>query len=148
MTLTEKPRLDGGRPLGHLLVDAGLITHQQLADALSAQTASGGRLGMHLIAIGAVTRMDLYQTIADQLGFPFVNLIDEPPDANLMRRMDPETDVTRDWIPYRWDADTLVLATTEPPTRQTINDARRQFGVECVDFVISTDWDLDQALMR
>jgi len=137
-----------GKPLGRLLVDAGLITHQQLADALTDQSRYGGQLGTQLMLMGAVTRLELYQGIADQLGFPFVNLVDAPPDRELMETLDPRTYMDRHWIPYRWDGDHLVIATTQPPSRATVRDAQREFGAEHVDFVITTDWDLDQAVSR
>ena len=148
MTAAADSRLDGTRPLGQILISAGLITHQQLADALTEQARAGGQIGIHLILMGAVTRLELYGSIADQLGFRFVNLVDEPPDSVLMATMDPKTHISRDWIPFRWDGDTLIVATAEPPTRRTIHEARSEFGADNVDFVVTTDWDMDQAVTR
>lgn len=140
--------LAGGRPVGQMLVDAGLITHQQLADALTSQSRTGGRLGMHLMLSGAVTRLELYQCIADQLGFPFANLVDDPPDAELMAVLDPRTHIDREWIPHHWDGESLIVATTDAPSRRTVREAREEFGAENVDFIVTTDWDLDQAVTK
>ncbi len=148
MSLDTTSDLVGGKPLGQLLVSSGLINHQQLADALTTQSRVGGRVGTHLILMGAVTRLELYQSIAAQFGFPFVNLVDEPPDADLMAVMDPRTHIDREWIPYRWDGEILIVATTEPPSRRTIREAQEEFGAESVDFVVTTDWDLDQAVTK
>ncbi|MDO8308390.1 MAG: glycosyltransferase [Actinomycetota bacterium] len=148
MTIAPSPNLDGNRPLGQVLVDAGVVTRQQLADALVQQDKNGGRVGTHLVLMGATSRMTLYQAVAGQCGFDFVNLIDNPPDADLMSRVDPKDTMVRDWIPYALDQDTLVIATTEPPNRRMIMQAREEFGVEHVDIVITTDWDLDQAITR
>ena len=148
MTSLSASRLDGARPLGQVLLEAGLITHQDLADALTMQARTGGRLGMQLILLGAVSRLELYNCIADQLGFPFINLLDEPPDAALLGEIDPKSYIGRDWIPYRWHEDTLVIAITEPPDRTMIAEARTQFGAEHIDFVVTTDWDMDQAVTR
>ena len=45
--------------LGDLLVRARLVTAAQVAAAVAIQTDKGGRLGDHLIAMGAITRRDL-----------------------------------------------------------------------------------------
>ncbi len=143
----------GSRPLGRVLIDAGLISESQLADALERQRRNGGRLGTHLILDGILTRRELYRCVADQMGLPLVDLVAEPPDPDLMAEVDPKTIADRDWIPYRWSGSTLLLATTEPPNRGMVHEAVAQFGHEDdplfnVDFVITTDWDLDQAITR
>ena len=45
--------------LGDLLVRARLVTAEQVTKALAVQTEKGGRLGDHLIAVGAITQRDL-----------------------------------------------------------------------------------------
>ncbi|HVH81335.1 MAG TPA: tetratricopeptide repeat protein [Stellaceae bacterium] len=41
--------------LGELLVGQGLVTPEQIAAAVQRQQREGGRLGMHLVAMGALT---------------------------------------------------------------------------------------------
>ena len=150
MTTAAAVRALGNRPLGQVLVDAGMITEQQLSEALDEQRRQGGRLGTHLILQGAVTRLQLYGCIADQMGLPFINLRDAPPDPHLMERLDPKTLVEREWIPYRWDGNTLVIATSEQPNRRMIAQVLEEYGDDNpeldVDIVITTDWDVDQAV--
>jgi cellulose synthase/poly-beta-1,6-N-acetylglucosamine synthase-like glycosyltransferase len=146
VTAPSGHRLDGGRPIGQVLVDAGLITRQQLADALAQQRRTGGRIGKLLILQGVISRRELYSAVADQLGFPLVDLLREPPDAELMAGLDARQQLTRDWIPYRLDKDLVTVATSEPPSRRMIREAQEQFAVPHVDFVISTDWDMEQAI--
>ena len=45
--------------LGDLLIQAGLVTTQQVANALEIQADSGGRLGDHLVATGAISHQAL-----------------------------------------------------------------------------------------
>ncbi len=45
--------------LGNLLVRAGLVTAEQVRAALELQSVRGGRLGDHLVATGAITRVAL-----------------------------------------------------------------------------------------
>ena len=45
--------------LGELLVSRGLVSEQELADALAMQALIGGLLGQLLIRIGALSENDL-----------------------------------------------------------------------------------------
>lgn len=57
--------------LGEMLVSRGLITSQQLSDALLAQHQFGGRLGENLIEMGLVTDDAIAATLSEQLGVPY-----------------------------------------------------------------------------
>ena len=54
--------------LGDQLVRDGLITSEQLADALARQQDDGGRIGGNLIDIGAITSATLIQALSRRLG--------------------------------------------------------------------------------
>jgi general secretion pathway protein E len=54
--------------LGDLLVGNGLIGPGDLISALEVQGAVGGRLGMILVRLGALSEADLLVTLAGQLG--------------------------------------------------------------------------------
>ncbi len=54
--------------IGDHLVQNGLITEQQLDEALEAQTVFGGRLGTNLVELGFVTTAALAESLARQLG--------------------------------------------------------------------------------
>ncbi|MCH7883641.1 MAG: Flp pilus assembly complex ATPase component TadA [Planctomycetes bacterium] len=59
---------DNTMRLGDQLVRDGLITQEQLTDALSRQKTSGGRIGAALLDIGAISSAALVQTLAQKLG--------------------------------------------------------------------------------
>ena len=54
------------RPIGELLVDAGVITRSELDEALAEQRTSGQRLGEILIESGRISWLALAQAIGDQ----------------------------------------------------------------------------------
>lgn len=136
------------RQVGQVLLESGVINQRNLDDALEEQSRTGGRLGMLLMLRGVITRLELYTSIARQLDLPFVDLIADPPDSSLMARVDAKKHADRDWVPYRWKDSTLVLAISEPPTEQMVREAKSEFGAEALDFVVTTDWDLDVAVTR
>ena len=54
------------RPIGELLVDAGVITRAELDEALAEQRKTGQRLGEILIETGRISWLALAQAIGDQ----------------------------------------------------------------------------------
>jgi hypothetical protein len=56
------------RPLGRVLVENGLITQTELAEALLQQNGTNGRLGEILIERGAITGSDLAHALSEQHG--------------------------------------------------------------------------------
>jgi chromosome segregation ATPase len=54
--------------LGELFVEKGLITPEELAEALAEQKESGKRIGQVLVQKGLVSRPDLTTVLAEQLG--------------------------------------------------------------------------------
>ena len=60
--------------LGDLLVDAGVITDEQLGAALKSQKESKRRLGDELIKTGIITERQLIDALMMQLGIEFIDL--------------------------------------------------------------------------
>ena len=58
------------KPLGELLVERGLLTTEELDDALREQEATGERLGAILVARKAVPSVVLTTLLAEQVGVP------------------------------------------------------------------------------
>jgi len=60
--------------IGELLKNAGLISEEQLADALEEQTRGGVRLGELLVQRGFVNEVQLTQILSNQLSVAWVSL--------------------------------------------------------------------------
>jgi type IV pilus assembly protein PilB len=60
--------------IGELLVEAGVLSQQQLEQALFAQRKDGRKLGQLLIELGLVGEIQLTQTLSRQLSVPWVSL--------------------------------------------------------------------------
>lgn len=132
--------------LGDLLLKRGLITEQQLAQALRAQRSEGGMLGRQLILNGAISRRQMYRTLADQWGLPLVDLVEQPPTATRAFAVhEPAWFADQGWVPWRERADgTLTIATCVSPTPELLQTAAAACRVSAVDAVVTTDWDVLQ----
>jgi type IV pilus assembly protein PilB len=61
-------------PLGELLVEAQIITREQLDEVLALQRSDGRRLGVLLMEAGLVTETQVTQILSQQLSVPWVSL--------------------------------------------------------------------------
>lgn len=80
--------------IGDLLVQSGLITEDQLMNALQEQKRSGRKLGKTLIDMGYVDEDKLLHLLSTQLGIPFIQLRHYQFDNDLIKRL-PETHARR-----------------------------------------------------
>ena len=58
--------------LGELLRDEGLVTDDQIEEALASQRKTGELLGEVLVRLGYVTEYDIAKTIVTQFGLPYI----------------------------------------------------------------------------
>src|SRR5207245_9467506 len=65
------------RKLGEVLLEAGLLTQDQLTKALEECARSGQRLGEDLVDPGIVSERDIAWGLSHQLGYLFVDLTKE-----------------------------------------------------------------------
>jgi MSHA biogenesis protein MshE len=76
--------------LGDLLVEKGLISNDQLMQALAAQKKTGHKLGRTLISSGLVTEEQMLELLSTQLQVPFIDLKQYNYDAETVQIV-PET---------------------------------------------------------
>jgi type IV pilus assembly protein PilB len=74
----ERKKFSGRRRLGELLVETGLLTGDQLTDALERQKGAGKRLGQVLMEMGFLSEEEIAFALAMQLKMPFIDLRDYP----------------------------------------------------------------------
>lgn len=132
--------------IGDLLVAAGLITPGQLDVALGLQERWGTRLGDILLAKGWVRPYDFYTTLAGHFGLEFVNLTDNPPDAELLERHDLATYGELLVLPLRRENGVLVVATADP-SEAAETFIRQRFN-EPVRYVITSKFDIIWQMQR
>jgi cellulose synthase/poly-beta-1,6-N-acetylglucosamine synthase-like glycosyltransferase len=150
---TDRPS-EAALPLGEALVERGLISKLQLRWALETQERTGVRLGRVLLAAGLVRRQRLYEVLADLWGCDFVDLVEDPPDADIAGGLECSLIVGEGWIPFRLIDGTLQVATSEPPSEELAGRVSAacpeslRSQIAAIEFLATTDWDVHVALGR
>ncbi|MDD2858691.1 MAG: glycosyltransferase [Candidatus Nanopelagicales bacterium] len=145
------PGLGGDRSaplLGEVLLDSGVITRAQLQQALDDMAVEGGQIGRHLILMGAATRREIYSALARAWDAPLIDLVQDPPDEDLLLAHGPKKLLEAGWVPWRLHADAVTIATSIPPTHELLAAIADEYGVREVRVRTTTDWDIAQAVSR
>jgi type IV pilus assembly protein PilB len=116
------------KKLGELLIDAGLITEEQLMQALSLQKRSGKMLGSVLISEGMVSGSMLVSVLAEQLGLRGVVLRHGLIDTSLLQEIGQEEAIRLQAVPMFRVRDTMTVAMAEPQSLPAIDRLRQLTG--------------------
>ena len=84
--------------LGELLITEGLITEEELEEALGVQTTNRSRrLGDILIDIGATSQDAVHSALAKKLGLPFVKLKDFGINVEVLQYLQHHLQKNQNW---------------------------------------------------
>ncbi len=118
------------RPLGESLLALGLLTQGELDRAVRAQEASAQEqpLGESLVAAGVISAADLQTALAHKMGYPMVDLMRFPIDAQAMRRLSPAVIQEHRALPLMQDATHLFVAVDALSSVATLQSLRSIAG--------------------
>ncbi|HSK46548.1 MAG TPA: ATPase, T2SS/T4P/T4SS family [Coriobacteriia bacterium] len=131
--------------LGKMLVRSGLITHEQLNDALA---NSGGRsLPSVLEELGHATETAVAHAVADQMGVAFVDVGSYDTDPNAAMLI--STDLMQRYLalPIKIEDNTLVVAVADPANIFAVDDLRIVTGMD-IRIVVSPESEIIGAIER
>ena len=133
--------------LGDLLVQEGLITAEQLDQALQEQRASGRKLGRVLSDQGLVTEAQIAKAVARQLHAPFIDLAHYPLRPELAQQL-PETHARRLRAIVLDDPSSGLMIGMADPTDIYAFDEVGRLLKRSVDLAVVTETHLLAALDR
>ncbi len=128
------------RALGDLLVGRRIITLPQLHEAVDLAERWNLPLGDALLSRNWMDPRLYYEAYAQNFDLPFVDLIRDPPDIQLLQAPDIELYTSRLTMPWRRRDGLLFIATAEPGP-ETILFARARWGAD-IEFVVVSKSDI------
>ncbi|MFM1920057.1 MAG: hypothetical protein RLZZ303_1691 [Candidatus Hydrogenedentota bacterium] len=136
------------RPMGLILLKAGLISAEQLELALSHQRSAWNRhLGSILVELGYVEDEAVARAIAAQTRTEFVRLNEQPPDAGAVRLISRKLAEHHTVIPIRTAFNDLVVAMANPLDLVALEDLKLASG-RPIQPMVATGMDIAAAINR
>lgn len=133
------------KKLGECLIQAGLITEDDLQSALTEHKRTGERLGAVLVRLNLATERQIAKALAYQLGFPYLNLGETPPDPTVVTLIPKDVALKRSCVAIRLDKNLLTVAMADPLLFSLVQDLEFQTGYR-IKQVVATRADILEAI--
>lgn len=108
--------------LGQILIRSGVLTAEQLKDALEKQKDSDRRLGEILIENGYISEMQMIRSLEQQLAIPYVDLDSVRVGPQLASLVPESLARGSTLVPIRREGSVLTVAAADPLDYNALND--------------------------
>ena len=135
------------KQLGELLIERGVITHEQLQLSIAHQAQKGGLIGEVLVELRFATEKDIAQALTCQYGFPYLPLANYEIDTEILQAVPVEACRRLCLIPIDKIGKSLTVAMSNPLNVQSIEEIEQLTGCMVQTFV-STATDIKQFIDR
>jgi diguanylate cyclase (GGDEF)-like protein len=125
-------KADANKPLGQMLLELGLITKDQLKQAIRRHVETGERIGQVLIQMNAVTSSDVGKCLQEKFNINYASLKNHMLSEDLIRVLDEEFIRSRRVVPISLQDNRLELAMVDPVDRETIDAIEEMSGLKVI----------------
>ena len=133
------------KKIGECLIQAGLITEDDLRTALAEHKRTGERVGVVLVRMNLATEKQIAKALAFQLGFPYINLAENPPEPSAVVLIPKEVALKRICVAVRLEKNLLTVAMSDPLLFSLVQDLEFQTGYR-IKQVVATRGDIIDAI--
>ncbi len=137
----------GVKKLGDILVDAEIITEDQLKEALLLQKQDHRPLGELLMEMNYVTENQLYKALEYLFQVPYINLLETKPDKEALELITESVAQRHVLIPVAATEKTITVVMKDPLNYEAVDDVGLLTGRE-VKIAISPQKDITNAIDR
>ena len=133
------------KSLTNLLIEDGLVTQEQLVEALDKKAESGKSLARTLVEMGVVSETKLTEVLAQHLGLEFVDLGTYHVDMTAVVLLDERIASRHLAIPLGYDDGVLIVAMADPTNIFALDDIKMYTGQQ-IRPVVATKGDIEDAI--
>ena len=130
----EKYRIVKKR-IGELLIERGIITHEQLQEALNIQSGNKRLLGEILIELGYVTEDQVMASLTVQYGIPFLPLETYEISPDVIKAVPADLVNKYRFVPVEKIDDLITIALADVPDNTMIKDVESVLGCKLEVFI-------------
>ncbi len=127
------------KQLGTILLEDGVVTEEQLMDAIDEQQRNGQSLGRALVELGLITEGQLVRALASQVGMEFVELGNYSVDQSAVALVPAAVCRRHTVLPIGFEDGALKIAMSNPGNVVAVDDFRTLTGRKVVPVVAAHD---------
>lgn len=125
----DNPEVPGSKSLGEMLIEARLITQNQLEHAQELQRNQGGKLSEVLVEHNFVTPENLAAVLSLQMNLPLIDLRRHTIQPETLKLIPEAIAKKHTIVPLDMVGDSLIVVMADPGDIDAINDLVAQSGV-------------------
>ena len=125
------------KPLGEVITELGFASPDEVDSALQKQNVGGGRLEDTLVQSGKLSPEMLARSLAAQLGYEFLDPIQNPPDPKVALMIPEATARRYVVVPVRLQGNSLVVAMKDPRNVFALDDLKLITGKDILPAVMA-----------
>lgn len=104
----------GATSLGQYLVKKGVITEEQLLQAVKLQKVEGIKIGSALMKLGYIDENQLFNALSEIYGYPLINILKIEKDPQILKLIPKEIMKKYKVVPFAKDGNTIKVAICDP----------------------------------
>lgn len=123
------------KKIGELLVERGIVSEEQLAEALKIQKENKKLLGEALIDLGYATEEEVMICITTQYGVPYLPLESYEVDSEIINSVPSELAKKYNFIPIDKIGSMLTIVTSDILEQDTLEEIEKTLNCKAQSFV-------------
>lgn len=127
------------KKLGHILISEGLITEQQLSEALKTQKVLGKKIGEVLVEQKILNEEQIIKAIEIQSGILKIDLNEVEFDRNAIVLVPRKLCEKYTLIPFGFENNRLKAALADPLNTSVVNDIEKATGFEIERYIAKSE---------
>ena len=135
------------QPLGQILKDKGLVTDEQITQALEMQQETGAKIGETFVKLGVCTQTDVTQALAEKFDFDAVDLDQVVAQAEAIEAVPRNIARQHNILPLIKTDDALTVAMSDPLDLYAMDNLRFILNTE-IRCVLATPEQVADAIER
>ncbi|MCX7988490.1 MAG: type IV-A pilus assembly ATPase PilB [Thermodesulfovibrio sp.] len=104
----------GATSLGQYLVKKGVITEEQLLQAVKVQKVEGIKIGSALMKLGYIDENQLFSALSEIYGYPLINILKIEKDPQVIKLIPKEIMKKYKVVPFGKEGSTIKVAICDP----------------------------------
>lgn len=133
--------------IGMILIERGMISREQLDEAIAEQRRSGERLDKVLLRLGYTRREDIVFALGEQFQMPVVDMGELEIEPETLEALPASLVYRQNCVPVRRDNGTLTIATSDPFELSALDELRLLTGCS-IELVLADEEELHRFIRR
>jgi type IV pilus assembly protein PilB len=121
-TLKRADKGQGSQKLGQILLKEGLITQNQLDEAVKIMERTHNRLGRILVKLGYIEEKSIVECLSRQYNYPIIDIAEHNIPEKVIKQIPYEIAKKHFALPIDFKDNTLIVAMADPTDSIAIED--------------------------